>query len=889
MNGRYSRTSNKYSLIKDAGPYEAIIVNNLDTKYQGTLEVEILRYTGGSNSPERSGELLTVRYLSPFYGVTPTSGLKPNDGYENTQKSYGFWAVPPDVGTKVLVIFAEGNANYGYWIGCIQDDYMNFMVPDGRAATQLTTDNTPNEFSGKKLPVGEYNKKIETGEAVDPTLFKKPYNRDFANVLDVQGLLKDEVRGTTTTSARRDLPSMVFGWSTPGPYDKRANNPRVDVGPVGKQANLPYSRLGGSSFVMDDGNDRYVRATHAEDGPPFYINRGAKETGGDETIPHNELARIRTRTGHQILLHNSEDLIYIANSRGTAWIEMTSDGKIDIHAQDSVSVMTNNDFNFTAERDVNIEAGRNVNIKASARWSDSKQYLDDKESGRVQIESVFNTNVFVNNDYKLRVKGNSDVYVELDHNTSVLENYNLHTTQKISTYSGLSTHMHSDKSFYRTSDSSIHDSALFAYMLRSRTNDLTVDSDYNKTVGGSCSQSIGGNWSTSASGSVTRKAGSSIHDQASGGISLLGGSFVAADAGAVYLNSGRSVGGQSPTDSRTALTADIAPEAEKASMLPTISLPFVFPGSTDPVPYPSILTRAPQHEPWTQHENLNPYAFKKVETDRESPGMLPSNDSVITPDIFRKNKDGTSSSEVDAGSGNQPGFSGGTGDGTVEDGEETQELTDIESAGVTVDEERGDTSKITETFFVGDGQLASVTASNGELTAMVAKRFQRNFQGLIDDLEATGYKINTLLGYAKRQTVTGGSWSLHASGAAIDINPPTPVFNTYPNGFYAPRPANAPMTDMPGNTLALANKNGLGWGGAWTSVDDAMHFSAHKSEGGAYEFQKGFIPLAPGDTVLGQDAIRDEDDLSIDEVIDSDDASKPGPQNAKSPLDDNGE
>ena len=86
-------------------------------------------------------------------------------------------------------------------------------------------------------------------------------------------------------------------------------------------------------------------------------------------------------------MHNSEDLIYIGNARGTTWIEMTSDGKIDIHAQDSVSIMTDNDLNITAERDINFEAGRNINMKATARYSKGSA-IDGKglESGRVQIE-----------------------------------------------------------------------------------------------------------------------------------------------------------------------------------------------------------------------------------------------------------------------------------------------------------------------------------------------------------------------------------------------------------------------------------------------------------------------------------------------------------------------
>ena len=119
--------------FNDPGPYEAIVVNNLDTKYMGGLTVELLKYTSAGGTPERTGQLLNVKYLSPFYGITPNNALTANEGYQHTQKSYGMWMVPPDVGTRVLVIFAEGNANFGYWIGCIPADYMNFMVADGRA------------------------------------------------------------------------------------------------------------------------------------------------------------------------------------------------------------------------------------------------------------------------------------------------------------------------------------------------------------------------------------------------------------------------------------------------------------------------------------------------------------------------------------------------------------------------------------------------------------------------------------------------------------------------------------------------------------------------------------------------------------------------------------
>jgi hypothetical protein len=577
----YSRYNVSGNRPDAGGPYEAIVVNHLDPMSMGTLEVELLKNTNSGNNPERTGQLHTVRYLSPFYGVTPTQAIGNNDGYEWTQKSYGFWAVPPDIGTRVLVIFAEGNAAYGYWIGCIQENYMNFMVPDGKASTELTTAATPSELQGLKLPVGEFNKSVETGAGNDPTKFLKPYNKDFSQILEIQGLITDEVRGTTTTSARREAPSMVFGMSTPGPVDRRPGAPRFPLGNEGTRSQLFTNRLGGSSIVFDDGDDKFVRETHASEGPPTYKNKERGEAGGDPTLPKDEHVRIRTRTGHQILLHNTEDVIYIANARGTAWVELTSDGKIDIHAEDSISVMSNNDINFTAERDFNIEAGRNINMRADGRWGNFQQFVDGKENGRIQIESKFNTNVLVDKDYKLSVRGKSDTIVVKEMKTTVQDEYNVHSLAGM-------------------------------YM--------TTDTNYHVIAGASIHETSGGSNNTLAGGSIVEASQSNITENAAG--------IIAMDGDTIWANSGRS---------QKAAQASPAEDAEPVIPLAKISLPYVTPGLEVPTRYNSILTRAPQHEPWGQHENINPLGFKASQTDREAPGILQSGINAVTPDTFRKN------------------------------------------------------------------------------------------------------------------------------------------------------------------------------------------------------------------------------------------------------------
>lgn len=397
------------------GPFLARVISHLDKTYMGKLQVELLRQTGNTAS---ESQVHQVSYMSPFYGVTNEFYVsKDPDNYDNTQKSYGMWMVPPDVGTTVVVIFIDGDVKRGYWIGCVQDDNMNFMYP-GIAATQKNVEGGLDTDYGHatRVPVAEYNKKVNaTLQDPDGTRVIKPLH-PFANVLKNQGLLLDDTRGITTSSARREVPSMVFGISTPGPLDKKGKR-----GPVGKKEwlipNAPVSRLGGSSFVMDDGDDKFLRKKSPSDGPPEYASVEDKEKDGDVTRPHNELIRLRTRTGHQILLHNSEDLIYITNSRGTSWIEFSSDGKIDIYAQDSISIHTDNDLNLHANRDINLEAGRNINMKATADYSSQEDKdSNGNDSGRIQIESYFKYNLIVGSDGKIMTgkqkDGTLDVTIE---------------------------------------------------------------------------------------------------------------------------------------------------------------------------------------------------------------------------------------------------------------------------------------------------------------------------------------------------------------------------------------------------------------------------------------------------------------------------------------------
>jgi hypothetical protein len=391
---------------------------------------------------------------------------------------------------------------------------------------------------------------------------------------------------------------------------------------------------------MDDGDDKFLRKTTASEGPPEYANAEAGETDGNPTLPQNELVRIKTRTGHQILLHNTEDLIYISNARGTAWIELTSDGKIDIHANDSISIHTEADLNFVAERDINLEAGRNVNVKASAKWSDGKLYQDELESGRIQLESMFNTNIDaganlaittnqyvdnsqndkkINGTYDLSVAGNSQTHVgrvapedpnevQYMHQNIAGElrigaAANMHIkTSSVAYYSAAETHIKSSADMFQAA-ANIHQLSSAAAFISAATVNIN------------------------SSGAALLTAAS--------GVEVNGGSAFTVTAGAVSLNG---AGAGSAATASPAEPAQAPNVALKVSKLGTLELPRVLPSSLEATAYTSIVPRIPQHEPYLHHENLAPAEFKLTKTDREAKTSIPAAKYIRTTDTFNKGR-----------------------------------------------------------------------------------------------------------------------------------------------------------------------------------------------------------------------------------------------------------
>ena len=337
---------NKKFQDTDSGPYVGTVKYAIDPLKMGRLGVNIPALTNTTKPTAK--QVIWCQYLSPFYGAKSIEAVSKTDPYDykETQHSYGMWAVPPDIDTEVLVIFAKGErgASSAFWIGCVQKPLVNQQIP-GHGATQdsrvgaggVDFSQTKKEIYGTDfVPAGEKNMRMyadgETLETADK--WKYPVNDILAEQLKDQGLISDPVRGTTSSSARRETPSQVFGISTPGRV--RPDSRSINYGLEG--TSVRPDRVPGHSFVMDDGDVR----------------------------GNNQLTRLRTASGHQILMHDTDGSIYIANASGNAWIEMQSNGRIDLYSGiGGINFRTEGDMNFHSELNMNFHANKQVRMSSA--------------------------------------------------------------------------------------------------------------------------------------------------------------------------------------------------------------------------------------------------------------------------------------------------------------------------------------------------------------------------------------------------------------------------------------------------------------------------------------------------------------------------------------------
>jgi hypothetical protein len=349
----YRETGAVYS-----GVYLGIVRANADPQRMGRLAVWVSEF-----GPDTEEYWVTVSYATPFAGATPVDeNVQDGALMSDTQKSYGWWGTPPDIDNQVLVCFLNGDMAKGFYFASIFAQNMNHMVP-GIPFGKSTDPTEDAKFSPYGPPVAEYNKKTSgvsadvtstTAQGTDTASVRRPVYTPLAQALLQQGLQADPERGPSNTSARRESPSRVFGMLTPR----------------------------GNSIHVDD---------------------GYKATPTGE--PENEFIRFRTRSGAQILIHETSGYIYMITKGGRSWVEI-SDAGIDMFSEGAISLGTQSDFNVTTGGSINFSAGEAVNIKAGSLTSFTKANTNFVTGQDFLVESGADTFFKANKNFGIEASKN---------------------------------------------------------------------------------------------------------------------------------------------------------------------------------------------------------------------------------------------------------------------------------------------------------------------------------------------------------------------------------------------------------------------------------------------------------------------------------------------------
>jgi hypothetical protein len=348
-------------------PVVGVVKDNIDPTRSGKIRVQL---EGATNSQSDNGDgWRTVQYLSTYFGmVKPTAGQSGNGDYVSNPSAYGQWQSPPDIGTKVLCIFAEADPSRGFYIGAIPEPEALQMIP----AIGCSDNVVPNEGEAQglagaaRLPVTSIN--TNNKAQADSTNYldaPKPVHSYTASIMSQQGIIRDPIRGPISSSASREAVSRVgWGVATPG-------RPIMEGGY--NDENLPEN--------LDSKNQEQLKVTARRGGHSIVMDDG-------DIIGRDQLIRIRTALGHQIMMSDDGQTLMILHSNGQSFIELGKEGTVDIFSTNSFNVRTQGDINFHADQHINFHATENMNIQAKNLHINTEEDFKMRSGKKLQLYSV---------------------------------------------------------------------------------------------------------------------------------------------------------------------------------------------------------------------------------------------------------------------------------------------------------------------------------------------------------------------------------------------------------------------------------------------------------------------------------------------------------------------
>ena len=322
------------------------VVDTNDPQQMGRVRVACPFFGDLETNPIKSIPWAT--YVSPLAGTTISPERGRGGDQTAGQIAYGMFNVPK-VGSSVLVACIDADPQFRIWLGCVHDQFFTHTLPHGRYSYR--TENKPEgPFSSsedKIQPLYDSQTEAFTNEVSGVEPRKSFEFRTRAADVSVAGLGNGFVDTEESTISKLSDDIDV-------PYGKN-----VAGGEYLNTQGYHQSRI--EDNIVDNATDDvlYDPQTYSWTTPGFH-------SLSMQDNAENCRVRFRTTHGHQIIMDDTNERIYISTAGGKAWIEMDEAGNIDIYGERNISVHAKKDINFTTDGSFRVKAKEGIHMSTEA-------------------------------------------------------------------------------------------------------------------------------------------------------------------------------------------------------------------------------------------------------------------------------------------------------------------------------------------------------------------------------------------------------------------------------------------------------------------------------------------------------------------------------------------
>lgn len=400
-----SQSNRLNTLDKDAkssGLYFGTVISINDPQQQGRVKV----YVHGIHDPGREKESYPWAYVAQsLAGVLQDVPMGPEGEEVSGVTSYGNFGIPR-AGSSVLVLFAYGRLSTPIVVGCL---HLNNLI--------------------NSLPAGNKGQ----NEKTFPNDQQNDITRLVSRLDEAFGSSETEVkatRGFEVTAATHTPSSFVTNGGNPDvpEEDRKTGSITEDRTKTGYPLGIEYDIPG------DEAPDIQTPMMYSWTTP-------AQNVLLMNDDPDNFRIRLRTLSGNQVILDDTNQRIYISTGRGNNYIEMDEDGHIDIFADHRISIHGTQDINIKSDKQVNIEGVEGINLKSDK---------DIKVDSGASISLKATTSIYEGAGANIHQNAGTDIFHEAG--------TDIHHTAGTDIHHSAGTDIHHDagNNIHQTAASSLH-------------------------------------------------------------------------------------------------------------------------------------------------------------------------------------------------------------------------------------------------------------------------------------------------------------------------------------------------------------------------------------------------------------------------------------------------